>query len=59
MTWKAYEVTVIDDSDSQIGKKEILKELAINETIPDTYKTSLLDVPGLTFNYGLHKLVFR
>ena len=58
MTWRAFEVTVIKDEESQIGLTEELKEIQINETIP-SWQQSVLDVPALTFDYGLHKLVFR
>ena len=58
MAWKVYEVKLTDDEASQIGKKEILKEIQINETI-DSWDRAVLNVPPLTFNYGLHKLVFR
>ena len=58
MSWKAYEVTLLDDPSSHAGKIEILNELYINETMP-TYTSGLLVVPPLSFNYGLHKLVFR
>ena len=58
MTWRAFYVTLVDDSDSQAGKQEILDEIQINETMP-TYTTSLLNVPPLAFDYGLVKLVFR
>jgi hypothetical protein len=58
MSWKVYEVGLIEDEESQIGMKEILKEIQINNTLP-TWNQAVLDVQGLTFNYGLHKLVFR
>ena len=58
MKWKVYEVTLTDDEESQIGKKEALKEIQINQTI-DSWDRAVLNVPPLTFNYGLHKLVFR
>ena len=58
MAWKVYEVTLTDDEESQIGKKEELKEIQINQTIP-SWDRAVLNVPPLTFNYGLHKLVFR
>ena len=58
MKWKVYEVSLTDDEESQIGKKEALKEIQINQTI-DSWDRAVLNVPPLTFNYGLHKLVFR
>ena len=58
MKWKAYTVEIVEDEESQVGKKEELTELMINETIP-SWQTSLLDVPSRVFEYGLHKLVFR
>lgn len=58
MKWKAYTVEIEDDEESQVGKKEKLEELMINETIP-SYASALLDVPSRVFEYGLHKLVFR
>ena len=58
MSWKVYNVTLTDDEESQIGKKETLVEIQINETIP-SWDRAVLNVPPLTFNYGLHKLVFR
>ena len=58
MKWKAYTVTIEEDEESQVGKKEKLEELMINETIP-SWSTALLDVPPRVFEYGLHKLVFR
>ena len=30
----------------------------INETVP-SYQSSLINIPGLTLNYGLHKLVYK
>ena len=58
MKWKAYTVEIVEDEESQVGKKEELTELMINETIP-SWQASLLDVPSRVFEYGLHKLVFR
>ena len=53
-----YTVEISDDPESQIGKKEKLTMVPINETVP-SWKSSLLDIPKRTFMYGLHKLVFR
>ena len=58
MKWKAYTVIIEEDEESQVGKKEKLTEIPINETIP-SWSTALLDVPPRVFEYGLHKLVFR
>ena len=58
MKWKAYTVVIEEDEESQVGKKEKLTEVQINETIP-SWNTALLDAPGNVFEYGLHKLVFR
>lgn len=58
MAWEAYEVTLLNDPNSQVGKREQLSWIPINETI-SSYKTGLLNIPPLTFDYGLHKLVFR
>ena len=58
MSWKVYNVTLTDDEESQIGKKETLVEIQINETIA-SWDRAVLNVPPRTFNYGLHKLVFR
>ena len=58
MSWRVFEVEISVDPDSQIGKKEKLTPIQINETVP-SWKSSLLDIPKLTFMYGLKKLVFR
>ena len=58
MSWRVFTVVVTDDPDSQIGKKETLTQIQINETI-SSWNSALLDVPKLTFMYGLHKFVFR
>ena len=58
MKWKAFTVEIVEDEESQVGKKEELTELMINETI-SSWQSSLLDVPPRVFEYGLHKLVFR
>ena len=58
MSWRVFEVEISDDPDSQIGKKEKLTPIPINETIP-SWNSALLDIPKLTFMYGLKKLVFR
>ncbi len=56
--WEAFEVTLKDDPASQTGKTEMLTPINIADTMP-SYTTSLLQVPKLAFNYGLHKLVYR
>ena len=58
MTWFAYKVSIMKDPASQTGLIEQLQEIQINETVP-TYQSSLIDVPPLTLDYGLHKLVFK
>ena len=58
MSWKAFSVELADDPNSLSGKVEVLTEIQINETMP-TYLSGLLDIPKLSFQYGLHKLVFR
>ena len=35
-----------------------LSRSQINETVP-SYQSSLISIPGLTLNYGLHKLVYK
>ena len=35
-----------------------LSNSQINETVP-SYLSSLINIPGLTLNYGLHKLVYK
>ena len=49
---------MIDDENSQIGKKEKLNEIQINNTVP-SWNRGVLDIPPLTLGYGLHKLVLR
>ena len=58
MTWFAYKVSIMKDPASQTGLIEQLQEIQINDTVP-TYQSSLIDVPPLTLDYGLHKLVFK
>ena len=43
---------------SQTGLIEELTEIQINETVP-SYQSSMIDIPGLTLETGLHKLVFK
>jgi hypothetical protein len=57
-TWRLYKADIVDDVMELTGKREDLTEIPINETVP-SWNTSSLDVPKLTLNYGLHKLVFR
>ena len=58
MTWFAYKVSITKDPNSQTGLIEELREIRINDTVP-TYTSSLIDIPPLTLDYGLHKLVFK
>ena len=58
LRWRVYEVELIDDENSQIGKKEKLNEIQINNTVP-SWNRGVLDIPPLTLGYGLHKLVLR
>ena len=58
MTWRVYGVHLAQDPESSGGVREILTEIPINETMP-TYTSSMLNVPPLSFEYGIHKLVFR
>ena len=59
MEWKVYQVEIIDDEESQVGKKEVLTEIQINTTVP-SYNQGVLNMPPLIFDaYGLYKLVFR
>jgi hypothetical protein len=51
-------VSLVNDPNSQVGKVEVLTPIQINTTIP-SWNQGVLDVPGLTFDYGLHKFVFR
>ena len=59
MEWKVYQVEIVDDEESQVGKKEVLTEIQINTTVP-SYNRGVLNMPPLLFDeYGLYKLVFR
>lgn len=58
MLWTAYKVVIKKDPASQAGLVEELTEIQINDTVP-TYQSSLIDIPGLTLDLGLHKLVFK
>ena len=58
MKWRVYSVELQKDENSQVGKKEILTEIQINDTVP-SWNRGVLDIPPLTLDYGLHKLVFR
>ena len=58
MLWTAYKVLIKKDPASQAGLVEELTEIQINDTVP-TYQSSLIDIPGLTLDLGLHKLVFK
>ena len=58
ISWRAFSVALVSDPDSQVGQKEVLTPIQINDTIP-SWNQGVLDVPSLIFNYGLHKFVFR
>ena len=58
MTWSAYTVAIVKDPASQTGLIEQLTEIRINDTVP-TYTSSLINIPPLTFDHGLHKLEFK
>lgn len=49
---------MVNDPESQVGKKEELTPIRINDTIP-SWNQGVLDVPAMSFDYGLHKFVFR
>ena len=52
------QVAIKKDPNSQTGLIEELTEIQINETVR-SYQSSLIDIPGLTLDVGLHKLVFK
>ena len=52
------QVQIKKDPNSQTGLIEELTEIQINETVR-SYQSSLIDIPGLTLDVGLHKLVFK
>ena len=58
MLWSAFKVAIKKDPNSQTGLIEELTEIQINETVR-SYQSSLIDIPGLTLDVGLHKLVFK
>ena len=59
MKWRVYQVELQKDENSQVGQKEILTEIQINDTVP-SWNRGVLDIPPLTLQeYGLYKLVFR
>ena len=58
MLWSAFKVVIKKDPNSQTGLIEELTEIQINETVR-SYQSSLIDIPGLTLDVGLHKLVFK
>ena len=58
MLWTAYKVLIKKDPNSQAGLVEELTEIQINETVP-TFQSSMIDIPPLALDYGLHKLVFK
>ena len=49
---------ILKDEDSQIGKKEDLTEIFINETLRSWNESDLI-IPPLTFDYDLYKAVYR
>ena len=58
MLWSAFSVQIKKDPNSQTGLIEELTEIQINETVR-SYQSSLIDIPGLTLDVGLYKLVFK
>eukprot|EP00095_Tigriopus_kingsejongensis_P012230 maker-scaffold528_size145933-snap-gene-0.29 protein:Tk12230 transcript:maker-scaffold528_size145933-snap-gene-0.29-mRNA-1 annotation:"hypothetical protein IscW_ISCW000316" len=58
MTWRLYEVYLIPDESSQIGVKEDLIELPLNNTNP-SWNSSILSLPPMTYDFGLYKAVFK
>ncbi len=58
ISWRVFKVSLVNDPNSQVGKVEVLTPIQINTTIP-SWNQGVLDVPALTFDYGLHKFVFR
>jgi hypothetical protein len=58
MEWRIFEVELIADPVSQVGLKEVLTPVSINETVP-SYTLLTIDIPKTTLNPGLHKLVFH
>ena len=58
MSWRAYKVEVIDNPSAPGGKEGVLTEVPLNTTTP-SWNTTLLDIPPLSFDYGLYKLVFK
>ncbi len=58
MEWRFFTVDLIPDESSQVGMKEELTQIAVNETIP-SYTQTLLTVPKLTLDPGLYKIVFH
>ena len=52
--WKVYQVTLTRDMESQIGVKESLSFVAINETVP-SYNQRQLNMPPLTLEIGVYK----
>ena len=51
-------MSVTKDSMSQIGVKEVLTSVQINETVP-SFNQRQLNVPPLTLGLGIYKLVFH
>jgi len=58
MTWFAYKVNLVKNPESETGLIEQLTEIRINDTVP-TYTSSMITIPPLTLDYGLHKLEFQ
>ena len=53
-----YSVELMDDPNSQVGVLESLTEILLNETTP-SWNQSNLNIPALSMDLGLYKLVFR
>lgn len=58
MEWKLFSVKLVRDEMSQIGMKEELTQIQINNTIP-SYNQLLINVPAQVLQTGLYKLVFH
>lgn len=58
MSWRLYQAYFIPDESSQIGVKEDLVEIPLRDTNP-SWNLSVLVVPGLTYDVGVYKAVFR
>ena len=49
---------ILKDEDSQVGKKEDLTEVFINETLRSWNESDLI-IPPLTLDYDIYKAVYR